>query len=156
MTKSQAMTWYNKARQAAKSGKLDPERVNRAFGILQARDGNERMEKYQTTTTNCTCPDHARTHKACKHMIARMMEVRASEPAKTQRLVITAEIASSTPQRDFLYAEYDRDILTSAEQLFHAAEQGYNPVKYELIRNYRQGGRGRWVGVYQIVFEKAA
>ena len=155
MTKSQAMTWYNKARQAAKSGKLDPERVNRAFGLLQAKDGNIRMQKYETTITSCTCPDHARTHKACKHMIAKMIETRANEAPKTQRLVVISEIASAAPQRDFINAEYDRDILTNSEQLFHAAEQGYNPIKYELIRNYRQGGRGRWVGVYQITFEKA-
>lgn len=155
MTKSQAMTWYNKARQAAKSGKLDPDRVNRAFGILQSNDGNARMQKYETTVTDCTCPDHARTHKACKHMIAKMIEARANEPAKTQRLVITAKIASATPYRDFLYAEFDKDILTNADKLFQAIEQGFNPIKYELIRNYRQGGR-RWVGVYKITFEKAS
>ena len=97
----------------------------------------------------------ARTHKACKHMIAKMIETRANEAPKTQRLVVISEIASAAPQRDFINAEYDRDILTNSEQLFHAAEQGYNPIKYELIRNYRQGGRGRWVGVYQITFEKA-
>lgn len=71
MTKSQIFTQYNKARQAARLGKLDAARVNRALGLLQSRT----PRPYATTVKGCDCEDSRRGH-VCKHRIAAMMTVR--------------------------------------------------------------------------------
>jgi hypothetical protein len=81
MNKSILMSTYNKAKAAARNGKLDITRTNKALGILMSKNSAARLEKYLTTTRTCSCPDHARTGKPCKHMIARMIEVR-SQPAQ--------------------------------------------------------------------------
>jgi hypothetical protein len=73
MTKSEIFTQYNKARAAARQGKLDPKRVNRALGIAQTKATEQ---KYITSIKSCTCEDHKRNSTPCKHMIARMIEVK--------------------------------------------------------------------------------
>ena len=80
MDKKLVMGMYNKARAAAKQGKLDPIRTNKALGILQSKDaGRAKFAEYRTTTKACSCPDYHRTGKPCKHMIAKMIEVRATQ-----------------------------------------------------------------------------
>lgn len=80
MTKSEIFTQYNRARAAARKGKLDPARVNRALGILQ----NSTPRPYLTTISSCNCQDHSRHPDiACKHMIAKMIEYRNSRPRVT-------------------------------------------------------------------------
>lgn len=81
-TKSQRMAIFNKARAAASQGKLDDGRVRRAFGIIQSNGFAAKVHKYLTTTDNCTCEDHRRTGKACKHMIAVMMFRRLEQQQK--------------------------------------------------------------------------
>lgn len=74
MTKSEIFTQYNKARAAARQGKLDPKRVNRALGIAQTKAPEQ---KYITSIKSCNCVDHQQHPSvACKHMIARMIEVK--------------------------------------------------------------------------------
>ncbi len=76
MTKSEIFTQYNKARAAARRGKLDAKRVNRALGVAQSKT----PRPYITTARTCNCPDHIKNPAiACKHMIAKMIEVRASQ-----------------------------------------------------------------------------
>lgn len=76
MTKSEIFSQYNKARAAAKNGKLDPNRTNRALGVLMSKS----TRPYTTTTKSCNCPDRVRnTTTACKHMIAKMIEVRVAQ-----------------------------------------------------------------------------
>lgn len=72
--KSALFTAYNKARRAARSGKLDIGRVNRALGVAQAK----RARPYQTTVKGCDCPD-GRRGNVCKHRIAAMLQVRAAQ-----------------------------------------------------------------------------
>jgi hypothetical protein len=76
MEKQKIFSWYNKAKRAARQGKLDPERVNLALGLLQTKDRSWR-DKYHPTTESCGCPDHQFRGHTCKHMIARMIEYRA-------------------------------------------------------------------------------
>lgn len=92
MNRSDMMRTYNLARTAARQGKLDPTRTNKALGILQSKDGGaSKFDQYLTTTKGCSCPDHARTGKPCKHMIARMIEVRAAgKPQQATPKVYTA------------------------------------------------------------------
>lgn len=88
MDKSKLFTTYNKARKAARQGKLDPKAVNAALSVLQSSTARP----YHTTTHGCDCP--ARTYnpgKACKHMIAEMIKVRA-EPKPTTPAVEINEI----------------------------------------------------------------
>jgi hypothetical protein len=102
MTKSEIFTQYNKARSAAKAGKLDAKRVDRALGVAQLKVQPE----YLTTTKSCSCEDHSRHPAiACKHMIAKMIEVkvaRTHEPVKPVKvepkvIYIELEYASVSP-----------------------------------------------------------
>lgn len=81
-TRSELMSWYNRARSAARRGKLDIERVNRALGWLEKKEPHI----YETTTKSCSCPDHKNKPAiACKHMIGIMILsriVEKREPAK--------------------------------------------------------------------------
>lgn len=82
-TKSAIFTQYNKARAAARKGKLPAAETNRALGVLMSATGTQRMAQYLTTTRACTCP--ARQHnpeKPCKHMVAAMMVQRVNEGRK--------------------------------------------------------------------------
>lgn len=81
-TKSELMVWYNRARSAAKRGKLDLERVNRAFGWLQMKEPHI----YQTTVKTCSCPDRMRhPEQACKHMIGAMILSRIADKRKADK-----------------------------------------------------------------------
>jgi hypothetical protein len=76
--KSVRMAVYNKARTAARAGKLDARRVNKAFGILQSKA----KRPYRSTIIGCDCPDRKfNSDVPCKHMIACMMERRISQAA---------------------------------------------------------------------------
>lgn len=75
---------YNQAKVAARDGKIDMARLNRALGILQSKNCAERIEKYQASTTSCNCPDHTKTGKACKHMLAAMVIYRANNPKQAE------------------------------------------------------------------------
>lgn len=79
MTKSELFSMYNKARAAAKHGKLEAGRVNRALGILQTKDY---ISKYHTTIKSCDCEDHKRHQVPCKHMVALMIERRIAQEQK--------------------------------------------------------------------------
>ena len=83
--RSQLFSVYNKARAAARQGKLDEGRVNRALGILQSNTGADRISKYQATGRGCSCPDSQHGH-TCKHRIALWIAKRAGEllASKTQ------------------------------------------------------------------------
>jgi len=74
MDKSAIFSEYNRAKAAARSGKLDANRVNRALGILQMKS----TRPYSTTISSCDCQDAQFGH-VCKHRIAKMIERRAEE-----------------------------------------------------------------------------
>ena len=99
ITKSEIFTQYNKARSAAKHGKLDAGRVNRALGIAQSKS----PQKYVTTIKTCTCEDHKRHSTPCKHMIAKMIEVKIErthvKPVVVEPKIIYCEFeyASTSP-----------------------------------------------------------
>ena len=76
LNRSKLFKFFNLARQAARAGKLEAGRVNRALGILQSRAGQLRLERYAATVGGCVCEDKRRGH-TCKHQIARMIEQRA-------------------------------------------------------------------------------
>lgn len=76
LNRSKLFKFYNLARLAARAGKLEAGRVNRALGILQSRAGQLRLAHYEATASSCWCEDHRRGH-TCKHRIARMIEQRA-------------------------------------------------------------------------------
>jgi hypothetical protein len=79
MDKSQIFKWYNKAMAAARQGKLDPKRVNGALSVLQMKE----ERPYHTTIKTCDCPWHKiHPEAACKHMVAKMILVRASQEPK--------------------------------------------------------------------------
>jgi hypothetical protein len=87
MTKSELFRVYNKARSAARSGRIDPKRLNKALGLAQRKDKDEVLSKYQTTINRCACGDQ--THRPgviCNHRLEKMIETRASQlspaPAK--------------------------------------------------------------------------
>jgi len=75
MTKSQLFTQYNHARAAARAGKLDPARVNRALGLVQAKEARP----YNVTLHTCNCMDFQLHGKPCKHLIAFWMQYRAEQ-----------------------------------------------------------------------------
>lgn len=77
-SKSQLFAIYNKARKAARQGKLDLGRLNRALGILQSYEGPARMARYQARISACACPD-AKRGQICKHRISAMIIRRAAE-----------------------------------------------------------------------------
>lgn len=79
MTKSEIFSMYNKARAAARKGKLEAGRVNRALGILQTQNY---VNKYNTTIHSCNCEDHKRHQVPCKHMVALMIKVRIGQGQK--------------------------------------------------------------------------
>lgn len=88
VTLSQKMSIFNKARAAAKHGKLDDQRTRRAFGILLSKDSEQRLTKYQTTSQSCNCPDRKQhPEQSCKHMIAKMMLVRLAQNADLKPMV---------------------------------------------------------------------
>jgi uncharacterized Zn finger protein len=59
------------------SGKLEKGRVNKALGLVQSGD---RENKYNTTIQSCECPDSKfNPGGICKHRVAMMMDVRISE-----------------------------------------------------------------------------
>jgi hypothetical protein len=79
LTKSELMSAYNFARSYARRNpeKLDPRRVDRAFGILQSKEARP----YTTTTRSCNCPDATKARKngytgPCKHRTAQMLLVK--------------------------------------------------------------------------------
>ena len=49
LSRSHLFSIYNRARHAARAGKLDEARVNRALGILQSRDGAARLRSDAVT-----------------------------------------------------------------------------------------------------------
>jgi hypothetical protein len=75
MTRSQLFHTYNLARSAARKGKLEPCRTNRALGILMSKDAEQHLAKYGATINKCNCQD-AQHGNVCKHRIARMIERR--------------------------------------------------------------------------------
>jgi hypothetical protein len=77
VTKSQIMTVYNHARKAARLGKLDEKRLNRALGVLMSKT----PRPYHTTIYSCDCPDHQRHPEiTCKHMLAAAIVYRVQHP----------------------------------------------------------------------------
>ena len=78
-TKSAIFTTYNKARKAARQGKIDGARLNRALGILLSKSY---PHQYNTTIKTCDCPDSRRHPEiVCKHRLAAMIQVRMSQAA---------------------------------------------------------------------------
>ena len=80
INKSYLFTVYNKARSAAKTGKLDLKRVNKALGILQTPDyyTGDKAE-YGPSIHSCGCPDYKVRRVTCKHMISEMIKYRIDE-----------------------------------------------------------------------------
>ena len=78
-TKSAIFTTYNKARKAARQGKIDGKRLNRVLGILLSKSY---PHQYNTTIKTCDCPDSRRHPEiVCKHRLAAMIQVRISQAA---------------------------------------------------------------------------
>lgn len=165
MTKSEIFTQYNKARAAAKQGKLEIGRVNRALGIAQSKSHEQ---KYQTTIKACTCKDHElHPEVACKHMVAKMIEVKIERTHAAEQPTVAAE-----PK--VIYAELEWDgvdvwnvkneperaeackmsigkglVSVSAESLAESLV-GYSYVKADFIR--RNSHRGN--NSFKVWFEK--
>jgi hypothetical protein len=78
MTKSEIFTIYNRVR---RTDSFCPQRTNRALGLLQSK-GNGYHEKYQSTSSECNCPDHFYREVICKHMIAELMIKQARQNGK--------------------------------------------------------------------------
>ena len=76
LTKSERMSWMNKAR--AQASGLDPRRVVRAFAILQSGQYDAKVRKYSTAVRSCECED-SQFGNVCKHRIAAMIVARALE-----------------------------------------------------------------------------
>jgi len=76
MTRSSLFAVYNRARRAARQGRLDRGRLDRALGLAMRKDQTAR---YCTDVRACSCPDAAYRLRVspCKHRIAVMLEVRA-------------------------------------------------------------------------------
>jgi len=66
---------YNKARAAAKAGKLERRRLNRALGLAMRK---AYVPTYHTTLRGCSCRD-AEIHPGviCKHRLSLMLKKRA-------------------------------------------------------------------------------
>lgn len=76
---SKLFSVYNKAKAAARKGKLEIGRVNRAFGILQSKAGLSGINReYHSSVSWCQCHDALRGN-ICKHRIAHMMAQRIWE-----------------------------------------------------------------------------
>jgi hypothetical protein len=85
INKSKLFTTYNKAKKAARDGKLDPKSVNKALGILQQNN----PKQYRTTLNSCDC--QARVYdpqKPCKHMVSLMIKTRISQNNNPQPVKI--------------------------------------------------------------------
>jgi len=66
--RSRLFVAYNHARRAAKLGRLEKRRLDRALGLAMRRD---QTPKYHTTLRGCSCRD-AEIHPSvwCKHRLA--------------------------------------------------------------------------------------
>jgi hypothetical protein len=151
MTKSELFTQYNKAKAAAKQGKLDAKRVDRALGIAQSKNY---PHSYQTTIKSCNCVDHRRNPNiVCKHMVKKMMEVRIDQshvqPAPVQPKVIYVElewdgIDPKNVKSEWQYAKackmsIGKGLLpVSIEKLIDTLT-GYEVIKVEFISRNRWG-----------------
>ncbi len=102
MTKSEIFSMYNKARAAARKGKLEAKRVNRALGILQTKQHDQ---KYNTTINSCNCEDHKRHAVPCKHMVAKMIEVKVERAKANENQ--TAKVQLQLQNVKVLYIELD-------------------------------------------------
>lgn len=77
MNRSALFRAYNHARRAAREGRIDRARLNRALG-LALRKANGKT--YRTSLRGCDCRD-AQLHPyvICKHRLALMLQKRAAE-----------------------------------------------------------------------------
>lgn len=76
MNRSDLFKWYNKARAAARQGRLDPDRVNTALGALQSGRADAHWRKYGTTVSECNCPDSFYRGTVCYGRVALMIVTR--------------------------------------------------------------------------------
>jgi hypothetical protein len=74
--RSRLFVAYNHARRAAKTGRLERRRLDRALGLALRKDQTPR---YHTTLHGCSCRD-AEIHPGaiCKHRLKLMLVLRAS------------------------------------------------------------------------------
>lgn len=142
MDKSMRMSIYNKAKAAARQGKLDPARTNKAFGMLQSADGGAgKFQQYRTTTKTCNCPDHARTGKPCKHMIARMIQVRGApqvvKPVSTVYVCTNGDIMMCEQKVNSYTCHYFRTEQHFQEYAkYHPTMRFVHPTKAHGKREY--------------------
>lgn len=107
-TKSEIFSIYNKARKAARQGKLNPAHVNKALGLLLS--GKERP--YVTTLKTCTCPNW-RSGIPCKHQVKRMMEYRIEQERHGKQLQAQASAEALSGRH---YVEHNPADISLAEQ----------------------------------------
>lgn len=85
-SKSLTFSAYNRATNYY--GKEDRGRTNRALGITQANGGIEnKVYQYNTTLTDCNCPDRQYRHVVCKHMRALQIREKTTNPEHVLDLV---------------------------------------------------------------------
>lgn len=151
MTKSEIFTQYNKARKAAREGKLDLARVNRALGVAQLK----LARPYATTIKSCTCPDYLKTNKPCKHMIAKMIEAKVSKkvapapaPVPAPKVAPKVEWSGGIWMRgndgSYMTCEskmgrYNQHYFTTLEELQEWARGGFHGTLVHPARSGRKG-----------------
>ena len=82
--RSALFTQYNRAKVAARKGKLEIKRVHRAMGLAISETLTGTKRPYETTVKTCNCPDARRGH-TCKHRIKEMLIQRANEQLTAER-----------------------------------------------------------------------
>lgn len=174
-TKSEIMSWYNRARAAARKGKknMDEARTNRALGCLMSGHAQEHWTQYHTTTYACACPDrHFHPNVPCKGMVAKMIATRIDETHDENKPTRTIRAWLSTYQphvvfncwTDYEVAEFiagDVYVQTMngtfdpidnpAETIARWIDEGWEYVSHERIVYETRHG---WRGLYQIVLRK--
>lgn len=131
MTKSELFRMYNKARSAARQGKLDESRVNSALSVLQSKNQPE----YFTTITSCTCPDRKfHPRQACKHMIAEMIRVRVNQ---------------TSPEYAKVQAELATPFVNGSDGTVYTAEQGCGSYVLHTFSNIEDAQL--WATMHQAV-----
>jgi len=158
MTKSEIFSMYNKARAAAKKGKLDAGRVNRALGVLQSKQSRG----YQTTIKSCNCEDHKRHPQvACKHMVAKMIETRIeqkqSKVQPQQQMIIEVTYAGYSPADAFVWGAYDKqnkveEVVINGmkhsnpgDAIQNLVDQGWKFVNAQYMKRYPKPGCHRYM-----------
>jgi len=164
MNNSQIFTAYNQVKNQADQ---DQARTNRALGYLLSKDTEDKLSKYNATTSHCDCPNN-KYQGNCKHIRARKMQLsdrnnftiqfygQTYEPTKLLtaseielpilvEAIINGHITVSVNQASLRIAR-----KSNLEVIEALRENNYELAWVALVGN--QNESSGWFGLYEMTF----